>query len=114
MAGASLGMPQDGKTSEIAAWPRAVEYRHPARPATECLNQTNKIARTRRYIAGAVCLHGHDRAVCVRPDDGACVLAPIPAPAQHMGRVGIDHLARLRGLDLALLRHIDEAVAFAG
>jgi len=48
-------------------------------------------------FAGAVGLNGQHRAARRRRHQRARVLTPIPAPAQHMRGVGVDHFAVLRG-----------------
>src|SRR5947209_11773197 len=89
----------------------AVEHRHAASPAAESLNKINQIVRTLDNVAHPIRLYGDHGTRGPRRDQRAGILAPVPAPAEHMGGIGIDHLAGLRRLrHVALLRHVEEAV----
>ena len=111
---------------EKLAWrgQRAFTNQQPAAPvpppaSARCPPHARGIAfdqpRPRRLdVAGAVRLRRQHDAARRRRHRAARVLAPVPAPAQHFGRVGVDHLARLRRIVgvLAFGRaHVEETVA---
>ena len=79
---------------------------------------SRSISATRRAavgldIAEAVRLRGQRDAARLRRNGGARVLAPVPAPAQHVARIGVDHFAdlgRIVGVLARLGAHVDERV----